>query len=84
MVEPDRGIKVPLGNFDTLVKSFTAELEQLVADRDRVARMGISAHNYAMNHYSWDVKAQQMLQVYQWLASHGSVKPDFQQQSNTL
>jgi glycosyltransferase involved in cell wall biosynthesis len=84
LVGPDRGIKVPISNFDTLVKNFTAELEQLVADRDRVARLGIAAHNYAMNHYSWDVKAQQMLQVYQWLASHGSVKPDFELESNTL
>lgn len=84
LVGPDRGIKVPLGTVDELVKHFTAELEQLVADRDRVARMGIAAHNHAMNHYSWDAKAQQMLQVYQWVAGHRGVKPDFEGLSNTF
>ena len=83
LVQPDRGIKIPLGNFDHLVRSFTEELEQLVTDPDRVAHLGASAHHHAITHYSWDAKAQKMVEIYRWITSCGEAKPNFWAQPNS-
>lgn len=77
LVQPDRGIKIPIGNFDHLVRRFTEELEQLVTDPDRVAHIGASAHDHAITHYSWDVKAQKMVEIYNWVTSRRQAKPNF-------
>jgi glycosyltransferase involved in cell wall biosynthesis len=83
LVQPDCGIKIPMGDLDHLVKHFTAELEQLVTDPARVARLGTEAHHHAMTYYSWDAKAQKMLEIYNWVTSRGEVKPNFWEQPNS-
>ena len=83
LVQPDRGIKIPIGNFDHLVRSFTEELEQLVTDPDRVAHLGASAHHHAITHYSWDAKAQKMVEIYRWITSCREAKPNFWAQPNS-
>jgi glycosyltransferase involved in cell wall biosynthesis len=82
LVQPDCGIKIPMGDFDHLVKCFTKELEQLVTDPDRVARLGIAAHHHAMTYYSWDAKAQMMSEIYKWVIGRREVKPDFLEKPN--
>jgi glycosyltransferase involved in cell wall biosynthesis len=77
LVSPDWGVKVPMGDLDYLVKRFTEELEQLVKEPDRVARLGSAAHHHAMSHYSWDAKARLTLEIYRWLAKQRETKPDF-------
>ncbi len=77
LIEPDWGIKVPMGDLNHLVKCFTKELEQLVTEPDRVAHLGIAAHHHAMTYYSWDTKAVKTLEIYQWIAGHQTVKPKF-------
>ncbi len=83
LVRPDCGIKIPMGDFNHLVGRFTEELEQLVTDPDRVARLGVAAHHHAMTYYSWDAKAQMMLKIYKWVTERQEVKPDFLDLPNT-
>jgi glycosyltransferase involved in cell wall biosynthesis len=77
LVGSERGIKVPLGDLAHLVRHFTQELEQLVIDPDRIAHLGQAAHHHAMTHYSWDAKAQKMLEIYSWVMGRQNIKPDF-------
>lgn len=83
LVEPERGVKIPMGNLEHLVSRFTEELEQLVKNPDRVARLGAEAHHHTMNYYAWDVKAQKMSQIYKWVLGHREIKPDFLGEPNT-
>lgn len=83
LVRQDCGIKIPMGDFNHLVGRFTEELEQLVTDPDRVARLGVAAHHHAMTYYSWDAKAQMMLKIYKWVTERQEVKPDFLNLPNT-
>ena len=83
LVQPDRGIKIPIGNLDHLVRSFTEELEQLVTDPDRVAHLGASAHHHAITHYSWDAKAQKMVEIYRWITTRREAKPNFWVEPNS-
>lgn len=83
LVGPERGIKVPMGDLNQLVSHFTRELEQLVIDPDRVARLGNEAYHHAMTYYSWDAKAQKMSELYSWVTGHRETKPNFLEEPNT-
>ncbi len=78
------GVKIPMGNLDHLIEGFTRELEQLVADPERVINMGIAARRYTETYYSWDAKARKTLEVYNWCLGHQEEKPDFWNQPTTV
>lgn len=75
LVGPDRGVKVPLGNFEQLVERFGDRLESLVLDPERVAQLGQAAYHHATTYYTWDVKAKKTLEIYRWLCAEQ--KPNF-------
>jgi glycosyltransferase involved in cell wall biosynthesis len=77
LIDSDRGAKVGLGTLEQLVGRFARELESLVADPDRVARLGLAAHRHAMAHYAWDAKARKTLDIYRWLLGQVPEKPRF-------
>ena len=77
LIGPDRGVKVPLADRDTLVASYARELEHLVEDRERVASLGRAAHAHALFHYAWAAKARKTVAVYDWVLGKRSTKPDF-------
>ncbi len=77
LVGPHRGVKVPLGDKETLVARFVAELEELVDNPERTKRLGLEAHRHAMAHYSWDAKARKTLKIYDWVLSGRGDPPDF-------
>jgi glycosyltransferase involved in cell wall biosynthesis len=74
LIGTDRGIKVPLGNFDQLARAFGDAFERLVADENATAALASAARRYAIRHYAWDAKARSMLQVYEW-ALAGGMRP---------
>jgi glycosyltransferase involved in cell wall biosynthesis len=76
LVQPGCGVKVPMGNLDQLVSRFTIELEQLVQDPNQVSAYGQAAHRHAMQYYTWQAKAQQMLEIYEQLMSDRCVMPE--------
>ncbi len=77
LVKPGCGVKVALGDLEHLVKQYTIELEELVTNPDRVARMGIAAHQITTTYYSWDAKAKQIMKIYNWVLGRQEAKPDF-------
>ena len=80
LIDSDRGIKVSLGNLEHLVNSYTQELEYLVLDPDRVQALGTAAHHHALQHYTWDAKAQKTLEIYDYIKGIQKTKPNFWQQ----
>jgi glycosyltransferase involved in cell wall biosynthesis len=82
LVAPGLGIKIRMGDFSHIVREFTAALEQLVEDPALITRLGTAAHRHAMTYYSWDAKAQKLLEIYTWVKTRQGRKPDFWDQSN--
>jgi glycosyltransferase involved in cell wall biosynthesis len=76
LIEGQRGLKVPLAPRDQLIEQFGRALQDLVADEDASIRVGLAAHQYAKQFYTWDVKARKMLSVYKWVLGCGD-RPDF-------
>ena len=77
LIDADRGIKVPLGRLEALVKSYTQELEALVQDEARIQALGRAAHHHAIQHYSWDIKAKKTLEIYDYMTEKLTKKPNF-------
>lgn len=82
LIGEDRGVKIPMGDLDFLVDRFGEELEQLVADPDRITTLGKTAYQHAIDFYSWDCKARKLIEIYQWLKQPSLPKPDFWQTAN--
>ncbi|MGG6294366.1 glycosyltransferase family 4 protein [Leptolyngbya sp. AN02str] len=80
LIGADRGVKVPLGTFDTIVDRFVQEMEGLVVDPTRVRQLGQTAYEHAMTYYSWDAKARKTLEIYDWVLGKTSAKPNFWEQ----
>lgn len=77
LIDSERGIKVPMGNLEHLVREFTKELEKLVTHPESVHNFGLAAHKHAMTYYTWDVKAKKILEVYNWLTGKQIDKPNY-------
>ncbi|MFL0803370.1 MAG: glycosyltransferase family 4 protein [Agarilytica sp.] len=81
LIGEDRGVKVPMGDIDFLVEQFSAELEALVKDPERIEALGKAAYQHAIDYYSWDCKAKKLIDIYNWLKDPSKTKPDFWQPS---
>ena len=77
LVTPDCGVKVELGDKDSLIPRFVEALEKYAADRDLRMRHGRAAHRRALDHFSWDAKAKKTLEVYEWALGRRKDKPVF-------
>ena len=76
LIDTDRGVKVSLSTRFQLAQQFGQALETLVADEHTSVRMGLAARQYAMQFFTWDIKARKMLAVYKWVLGRGE-RPDF-------
>jgi len=65
LVDDSNGIRLPLGPKAELVAGFSAALEALAMDRERMERLGRAAAEHALAAYSWEAKARTMVEVYE-------------------
>ncbi len=77
LVTAEAGIKVPLAPRGPLVASLRNALERAVADLPAVAAMGEAARRRSRSLFTWDAKADQVGEVYAWVAGERAGKPRF-------
>ncbi len=75
-VTTDTGYKVPMGSRDDVVAGFRRVFEELVSDPSGLPELGRRARQRILDCYTWSVKAEQVLHVYEWVSGTGD-KPDF-------
>lgn len=76
LIDPGRGVKLPLTDTERLTTDFGAALEALVSDEHTTARLGEAARQHVLKLYTWEAKARKMLEVYHWVLGQGP-RPDF-------
>ncbi len=76
LVTQSTGFKVAMGPREDLILGVRRALEILVTDPASVRPMGQRARARVFSHFTWQRKAQQMLEVYKWALGVGP-KPDF-------
>jgi glycosyltransferase involved in cell wall biosynthesis len=77
LVTPTTGIALPLGTRTEIVERLRRALAELAADRERVRTLGEHARQRIQEHFTWEAKAAQVLEVYRWVLGRRPGKPDF-------
>lgn len=78
LVGPKTGFKVPIGTRSEIVATFGAQLEAILADPSALPDMGAACRTYVQSKFTWEAKAAQILDVYNWvLADRSTPTPDF-------
>lgn len=77
LVTARTGLRIPLGPRERIIVEMRECLERLAKAPDLVAELGRAARLRAATQFSWDAKARQMLEVYEWVLGRQAHKPDF-------
>lgn len=75
LVDGDSGIRIPFTSADDLRSGLRSALEQVVRDPSMLDRIGAAAAARVQSHFTWDRKAEQLLNVYEWVR-RGKDKPN--------
>jgi glycosyltransferase involved in cell wall biosynthesis len=77
LVTSRTGLKVALGTRAEVVAGVREQLTQLAGAPSLVAKLARAAQCRAATQFTWDAKAQQVLEVYRWVLGQRPDKPDF-------
>ncbi len=69
------GFKVPLGTREEIIAQFGATLSALVSDPGALPAIGDAARTRVMDKLTWDKKADQVLDIYDWALGERTDKP---------
>lgn len=75
LVPAECGFTVPMGSPEAIVQNLRDRLDQLASDP---ARLDVLAHNsqlHVRRHFTWQAKARQILEVYNWVMGRRTDKP---------
>jgi glycosyltransferase involved in cell wall biosynthesis len=71
------GFKIPMGGRHDIVAGLRAIVERLCDEPDQLIPLSAAAREYARTHFTWNSKAQQMMQIYGWALGKHDAKPVF-------
>ena len=77
IVHPGIGLTVPIGSRSEIVAALRERLKALVEDPSDLPAMGARAREEAQARFTWEAKARQVAQVYDWVRGLRDDKPDF-------
>ncbi|MEM9578865.1 MAG: glycosyltransferase [Pseudomonadota bacterium] len=75
LVVPGTGFKVPIGSRSEIIERFRAMLSEIVADPDGLKEISKTNREYVRDHFSWQAKAQQVREVYDWVTKRKNKRP---------
>jgi glycosyltransferase involved in cell wall biosynthesis len=77
LVDADSGFALHMGNRKHLILQLKTRMTELVNGEHDLAAMSKNARARVETLYSWNAKAEQVLQIYHWLLTAGGDRPDF-------
>lgn len=77
LVQADFGFKTPIGDRTSIVQNFRSQLTQIATDPSKLPAMGNIAKARVDAHFTWQAKANQILQVYDWATGKRRDRPYF-------
>lgn len=77
LVTEDTGFRIPMGSRQDIIRRLREILGDLAGCTDRIRGMGDRARQRVFEHFTWDVKAQQVATVYDWALHRCEQKPVF-------
>ncbi len=77
LVPPGTGFVVPMGPRSGIVRELAECFTRLVASPNDLRVMVRRAQEHVFEYFTWDAKARQMLEVYDWAMGRREQKPDW-------
>jgi glycosyltransferase involved in cell wall biosynthesis len=77
LVTPGTGFLVPMSTRPEIVAQLGKILEELAEEPEKIDRKREAAHRRAHEQFTWDAKARQVIEVYEWLLDPLKEKPFF-------
>jgi glycosyltransferase involved in cell wall biosynthesis len=77
LVTRNTGFAVPLGDRGSIVLALRRALMQLVDQPWLIDQRSEAARRRVLSQFTWDAKARQVIEVYEWVLGRRSAKPDF-------
>ncbi|MEM9421756.1 MAG: glycosyltransferase family 4 protein [Pseudomonadota bacterium] len=75
LVSEKTGYKVPIGSREDIVAQFGAMLSALAGDPSALPDMGKAARRHVFDKLTWDKKAEQIIDIYEWTLDREKEKP---------
>ena len=77
LVPPGTGFVLPMSTREDIVSRLRELLITVSSDRETLAEAGRRAQQHVREFYTWEAKAKQIAQVYEWLLGRRETKPDW-------
>ena len=71
LVNEATGFKVPIGTRAEIISAFQIQLHRIVENPDILSKTGAASRKRVQQYFTWDKKAEQVLQVYDWVLKGG-------------
>jgi glycosyltransferase involved in cell wall biosynthesis len=75
LVTPSTGYRVPMGPRESIVRGFRERLGAVAADPGEVRAMGSRGRERVMASFTWEAKALQVVEVYNWVLGLRQERP---------
>lgn len=76
LITSGTGLKVPLGPREEITHALRTALQRLADDPESAARMGIAARDRVATHFTWQRRAEQIAEIYDWVLGHRATRPE--------
>ena len=77
LVPPGTGFVLPMTTRDDIITRLRDLLLNVQTQREMLADTGRRAQDHVRTYYTWPAKAQQIVEVYQWMLGRRPTKPDW-------
>ena len=77
LVTARSGIKVPIGSRADIVRGVRESIGRLIADPGSRAELGRCAAERVASLFTWEAKARQIVETYEWVLGRQPERPDF-------
>lgn len=77
LVPEGTGYVLPMTTRADIVQQLQQLLTRLSTSRAELAQAGVRAQQHIQRYFTWEAKAKQIVQVYEWVLGHRECKPDW-------
>ena len=77
LVDERTGIKIPIGNREAIEDDLRRAIEELASSPEKLETMGRRARERVNNCFTWQRKAEQIVEIYEWCRGMRTERPRF-------
>lgn len=77
LVPPGSGWVIPMGSRESIIRGLTENFAACLSEPRRITEAAVRAQNHVFDHFTWQAKARQVMEVYRWMLKQRMDKPNW-------